>query len=272
MPESNGKSARRRPSGGGGRRAGQRDRSGSRRSGSRGSDRTERRQATAEPTQRPRKPWSPDGGQLPNWVSEQLARVTPKAKIAAATEHLLAAATYFSTGKHGKALHEAQQAKELSPRDATIREILALSAYRLGRWDLALRELRTFRRFTGEDTHMPVEMDVLRALDRGDDIESVWKTFNGMRGGMRSTRDEARVVFGSFLLDSGDARRAWEVTDPKRMSANPEESELRVWYVASRAAHRLGDKVTARQIFEAIEQADTAFPGLDELGRELRND
>ena len=275
MPPSNGKSARHRPSDKGGQRGRQRDRSDSHRSGrsgGRGSDRTERGQATAEATQRPRKPWSPEGGQLPNWVSEQLARVTPKAKLAAATEHLLAAASYFASGKHGKALHEARQAKELSPRDATIREILALSAYRLGRWDVALRELRTFRRFTGEDTHMPVEMDVLRALDRGEDIESVWKAFQGMRGGMRSTRDEARVVFGSYLLDSGDARRAWKVTDPKRMSANPEENELRVWYVASRAAHRLGDKITARQIYEAIEQADTAFPGLDELGRELRND
>ena len=275
MPHSRGKSARHRPTPRGGQRGGQRHRSDSHRSGHAGggdSDRAERRQATGEVTKRPRKPWSPDGGQLPNWVSEQLARVTPKAKLAAAADHLLAAAGYFSSGKHGKALHEAQQAKELSPRDATIREILALSAYRLGRWDLALRELRTFRRFTGEDTHMPVEMDVLRALDRGADIESVWKAFNGMRGGMRSTRDEARVVFGSFLLDTGDARRAWEVTDPRRMSANPEESELRVWYVASRAAHRLGDKVTARQIYQAIEEADTAFPGLDELSRELRND
>lgn len=275
MPPSKPKSARHRQSGRGGQRGQERDQSDSRRSGrsgGRGSDRSARGQATAEVTQRPRKPWSPEGGQLPNWVSEQLARVTPKAKVAAATEHLLAAASYFASGKHGKALHEAQQAKELSPRDATIREILALSAYRLGRWDLALRELRTFRRFTGEDTHMPVEMDVLRALDRGEDIESVWKAFQGMRGGMRSTRDEARVVFGSYLLDSGDARRAWKVTDPKKMSANPEENELRVWYVASRAAHRLGDKVTARQIYEAIEQTDTAFPGLDELGRELRND
>lgn len=221
---------------------------------------------------RPRKPWSPQSGQLPNWVSEQLARVTPKAKLAAATEHLMSAATFFSNGKYGKALEEAQQAKELSPRDATIREILALAAYRLGRWDFALRELRTFRRFTGENTHMPVEMDVLRALDRPGGVEEVWKAFSKMDPGMRETRHEARVVFGSFLLDRGDARRAWEVTNPKRMTADPEESELRTWYVASKAAHRLGDTETARQLFEAIERMDPAFPGLDELGRALRND
>lgn len=201
-----------------------------------------------------------------------MARVTPKGKLPAATEHLVAAATFFSSGKYGKALGEAEQAKELSPRDATIREILALAAYRLGRWDLALRELRTFRRFTGENTHMPVEMDVLRALDRSEDIESVWKAFNELGGGIRATRNEAKVVFGSYLLDAGDPRRAWEVTNPKRMSADPEESELRVWYVASKAAGRLGDLETARQLLAAIERIDSAFPGLDELGKQLRND
>jgi tetratricopeptide (TPR) repeat protein len=205
-------------------------------------------------------------------VSDQLARVTPKGKLAAATEHLMAAADFFASGKYGKSFIEAEQAKELSPRDATIREILALSAYRLGRWDVALRELRTFRRYTGENTHMPVEMDVLRALDRPKDVEEVWRTFQKMDPGMRETRHEAKVVFGSFLLDQGDPRRAWEVTNPKKMGSNPEESELRIWYVASKAAHQLGDRTTARQIFEAIEQVDTAFPGLDELGRLLRND
>ncbi len=204
-------------------------------------------------------------------MSDQLARVTPKAKLLAATEHLLSAATFFSSAKYGKALAEAELAKELSPRDATIREILALCAYRLGRWDLALRELRTFRRFTGENTHMPVEMDVLRALGRGGDIELAWKAFNEIRGGVRATRDEAKVVFGSYLLDTGDLKRAWEITNPKRIPVDPEESELRVWYVASRAAHHLGDNETARQLLNAIERVDSAFPGLDELGRQLRN-
>ena len=228
-------------------------------------------QAQNRKSQRRRSSWSPTGGQLPRWVSDDLARVTPKARLAAATASLLAAATHFAAGKYGKALAEAENAKALSSRDATIREILALSAYRLGKWDQALRELRTFRRFTGETTHMPVEMDVLRALDRPDDVAETWKAFRKL-GGRRETRDEAKVVYGSFLLDTGDARQAWEVTNPKRIDADSPESALRVWYVASKAAQRLGDSETARRLFEAIEQRDAAFPGLDELGRILRND
>jgi tetratricopeptide (TPR) repeat protein len=192
--------------------------------------------------------------------------VTPKLKIPAATAHLESAAKAFAAGKHGKALSEAEAAKELSPREATIRELIGLSAYRMGRWDLALRELRTFRRFTGEATHVPIELDVLRALDRPSDVEDLWKQFQRFDAD-RETRHEARVVFASFLLDRGEDHRAWEVADPKRLGEDPGESELRVWYVAARAAQRLGDTATARRLYQAVEAADAAFPGLDELDR-----
>jgi len=109
-------------------------------------------------------------------------------------------------------------------------------------------------------------MDVLRALERPEDVEKAWAVLR-RHGGRRGTMDEGRVVYGSYLLDRGREREAWQVTNPKRMSVDAEESELRVWYVASRAAAQLGDKATARRIYQAIERADTAFPGLDELDR-----
>ncbi|MCB2223913.1 MAG: tetratricopeptide repeat protein [Actinobacteria bacterium] len=196
--------------------------------------------------------------------------MTPKAKLAAAGETLQAAAEAFADGKHGRALKLAQQAKELSPRDATVRELLALSAYRLGQWEQALRELRTYRRYTGDTTHLAVEMDVLRALDRPDDIDALWALLAKL-GGSRAARDEAKVVYGAHLLDRDEARRAWEVTNPGRIGADPEESELRVWFIAARAAAELGDRKTGRRLFEAIQQADPAFPALDELDRVTRD-
>jgi tetratricopeptide (TPR) repeat protein len=196
--------------------------------------------------------------------------VTPKQNLKTATELLQSAARAFAGGRHGKAFRDAEQAKELSPRDATIREVMGLSAYRLGRWEQALRELKTFRRLTGDTTHMPVEMDAQRALERPADVETTWTAFNRL-GGDRETRDEAKVVYGSFLLDRGEDRKAWQVTGPKRIGGEPGESELRVWYVAARAAQRLGDRATARRLYEAIEQADAAFPGLDELDRATKD-
>ncbi|MDP2622927.1 MAG: hypothetical protein Q8Q29_03905 [Actinomycetota bacterium] len=214
-----------------------------------------------------RRAWSPEG-ELPRWISEELARVTPKKNLLTATELLQSSARAFAAGKHGRALHAAEEAKELSPRDPTIRELIGLSAYRMGRWDQALRELRTFRRLTGDSTHLPVEMDVLRAMERPDDVEAAWKLMKNL-GGDRETLDEARVVYGSFLLDRGEDRKAWQITSPKRIGEDPGESELRVWYVAARAAARLGDGRTARQLLDAIRGSDPGFPGLDELERAI---
>jgi hypothetical protein len=146
---------------------------------------------------------------------------------------------------------------------------MALSAYRLGRWDLALRELRTYRRYTGDTTHLPVEMDVLRALDRPKDVDEAWDLMKRL-GGSLQARNEAKVVYGAHLLDRGEARRAWDVTNPGRISDGAPESELRVWYVAARAAAELGDLQTARKLFEAVQRNDPAFPALDELDRQTR--
>lgn len=218
---------------------------------------------------RRRKTWDVSSGQLPKWISEELARVTPKAKLTAAAETLREAAEAFADGKHGKTLKLTQQAKELSPRDATVRELMALSAYRLGNWDLALRELRTYRRYTGDTAHLAVEMDVLRALDRPEDVDAAWDLMRRL-GGSREARNEAKVVYGAHLLDRDEPQRAWEVTNPGRIGSEAEESDLRVWYVAARAAAELGDLRTARRLFEAIQRSDPGFPALDELDRVTR--
>jgi tetratricopeptide (TPR) repeat protein len=181
-----------------------------------------------------------------------------------AVEHLAGAVEAFVAGKYGKAERAAAAAKELAPRSSIVREVLGLSAYRMGRWEQALRELRTYRRLTGETFNLPVEMDALRALERPGDVEKAWELLRRL-GGTRATMDEGRVVFGSYLLDRDDARRAWDVVNPGRIGADPKEHELRVWYVAARAAVRLGDRATARKLYEAIQDSDPAFPGLDEL-------
>ncbi len=202
--------------------------------------------------------------QLPRWVHESLVRVTPKARVAGALAALQEAATAFVEGRHRRALQRAEAAKTLSPRDATVRELLGLSAYRLGRWDLALKELRTYRRLSGDTTHMPVEMDVLRALGRDDDIDEVWRLLQH-HGASPATMKEGRVVYASHLLDRERAREAWEVVNPKRIVAEPFEEDLRLWYVAARAAATLDDRDAADRLRTAIARHDPSFPGLEEL-------
>ncbi len=153
---------------GGSRRSGTGSKSGSvRRSGS-GRQQTDR----DAPAQK-KLPAAASG--LPRHVVEALIRVTPPARQSAALSALAEAAEAFSEGQFHVAARKAGHAKDLSSRDATIREILALASYRIGDWQTALRELRTYRRLSGETTHMPVEMDVLRALGRGKDVAAVWE-------------------------------------------------------------------------------------------------
>lgn len=203
---------------------------------------------------------------LPRHVVEALTRVTPAARQNAALAALGAAAEAFTEGQYHVAVRKAAHAKDLASRDATIREILGLASYRIGDWSVALRELRTYRRLSGETTHMPVEMDVLRALDRGEDVVAVWEEFRKLGGGP-AVKKEARVVYASYLIDSGDLELADEIAGKPKIGGDPWPEDMRLWYVAARIAALRGEKKRARHIADSILLEDPSFPGLDELDR-----
>lgn len=201
---------------------------------------------------------------LPNWVVEALVRVTPDRRVPAALQALGEASEAFADGAYQRALRKGQKAKELAPRDSTIREIVGLAAYRLGDWQLALAELRTFRRLAGETTHLPVEMDALRALGRNDDVESAWQSLQE-RGGRPAVMKEGRVVYASFLADLGRLDAAWELVAPRRLGPDPYPEDLRLWYVAARIAAMQGRTDDAARLRNAILEHDPGFPGIDDL-------
>lgn len=201
---------------------------------------------------------------LPHWVIEDLSRITPKERVADALAELGAATNAMIEGRYKVALRSARKAKELAPRDATVRETLGLAAYRTGDWQTALAELRAYRRISGESTHLPVEMDVLRALGRKQDVEKAWKELQGA-GASPVVHKEGLVVYCSFLIDEGRAVDARRLTTPKQIKPNPYPADLRVWYVAARANAIVGDGAVARKLRDAVTLADPAFPGLDEL-------
>jgi tetratricopeptide (TPR) repeat protein len=208
------------------------------------------------------------GGQLPKWVRDEILRSTPKDRRQPAVNHLSAAMESFADERYPAALSELRKAKQLSPRSATIRELLGLSAYRSGQWEEGLRELRTFRRLTGDLIHYPVEMDCLRALDRPDEVIKAWDRLQGYDISA-TINHEARVVYASFLLDQDRARDAWPVIKPGRLVASPTQGELRRWFVAARVALEAGDKEAARRLVAALDEQEPDFEGVDELRRAL---
>lgn len=207
-------------------------------------------------------------GQLPKWVRDEIYHSTPKDRREPALRHLAQGISEFADERYKAAVPEFRKAKELSPRSSTIRELLALSAYRSAQWEEALRELRTFRRLTGDLIHTPVEMDCLRALGRKPDVVKAWEMIQS--SDISATiQHEARVVYGSHLLDEGKAREAWEVVKPGRLVASPSMAEMRRWYVAARVAMAAGDEDAALRIIKALEAQDPDFEGVEELRNAL---
>ncbi len=205
---------------------------------------------------------------LPNWVIEGVARVTPKDRVAPTLEALGAASEALADGKYQSAIRHGNRAKALSPSDATIRETIGIAAYRLGDWKTALTELRAYRRIAGETTHLPIEMDVLRAQGRGRDVETAWEELQKRRGhGL--VMNEGKIVYASYLLDEGRADEAWKIVNPGRLEQDPNEGHLRLYYVAARAAAARGDRETARRLSDAIILTDPSFPGYEQLEREI---
>ncbi|HEU4320923.1 MAG TPA: hypothetical protein VFS66_12665 [Acidimicrobiia bacterium] len=208
------------------------------------------------------------GGQLPAWVRDEIIRSTPKDRRQPALTSLNKAIEFFADERYPAAASELRKAKELSPRSATIRELLGLSAYRSGNWDEGLRELRTFRRLTGDLIHYPVEMDCLRGLGKTQDVIKAWDRLQDYDISA-TINHEARVVYASFLLDEGRARDAWPVIKPGRLVSSPTQGELRRWFVAARVALAAGDTDAARRLVAALDEQEPDFEGIDELRRQL---
>lgn len=241
----------------------------------RSSDRRERDHAGrhgkgSQPRSGQRRAFSVDGGpsNLPRWLKEEIQRVTPRERQEGTIVLLSEAAADFADEQFGSAHRKLLKAKNMSSRASAIRELLGLTAYRLGNWEEAVRELRAFRRFTGDTTHMPVEMDALRGLGRHRDVEKTWELFMEL-GGHPATDSEARVVYGSHLLDQDRPKDAWAVTRPKRVTKDGRPHELRRWFVAGRAALALGDTDTASTLLEAVRHGDPDMPGLEELADDI---
>jgi tetratricopeptide (TPR) repeat protein len=207
---------------------------------------------------------SVSSGQLPKWVREEILRSTPKDRRDPALNHLAKALNQFADDRYGAALPELRKAKNLAPRSSTVREMLGLSAYHTGQWEEALRELRTFRRLTGDVMHMPVEMDCLRALGRPGDVIKTWNLLQDLDTSA-TVGHEARVVYASFLLDQGKTHEAWHVIKPGRLIASPSPGELRRWFVAAKVALAAGDKDAARRLLAALDEQEPDFDGVDEL-------
>jgi len=87
-------------------------------------------------------------------------------ELAAETGAHLAAAGFFFDTDPARAWAHAVAARRRAARLGVVRETAGLAAYRAGMYAEALSELRTARRMTGSNVHLPVMADSERGLGR----------------------------------------------------------------------------------------------------------
>ncbi|MFW6188557.1 MAG: hypothetical protein ACOC84_11245 [Actinomycetota bacterium] len=119
----------------------------------------------------------------------------------------------------GLALEHAQAAAHRGGRIAAVREATGVAAYEAGDYALALKELRTFRRMTGSELHLPLMVDCERALGRLDKAVEL-ATSEAAASLEPGGRVELAIVLAGMRRDQGDARGAVDALTIPQLDKN----------------------------------------------------
>lgn len=161
-----------------------------------------------------------------------------------------------------KALELTKAAAARAGRVGVVREAVGVAAYRAQDWALALTELRTARRITGDPRNLPLIADCERALGRPAQAikmldDPAVKKLDGQ------TRTELLIVVAGARRDAGQLDAALAVLARGGLDRNhPRPGAARLWYAYADTLAGLGRTDEAAAWFAASAEQDTD----DELG------
>jgi tetratricopeptide (TPR) repeat protein len=159
---------------------------------------------------------------------------------------------------------------ESAPTAESVRELLGLTYYRLGRWRLAVAELEAFRNLNGSTEQHPVLADCYRALGRHAKVTELWEELRAASPSAALVA-EGRIVYAGSLADQGRLEDAIAVLAASKPPAkHPQEHHLRVTYALADLHERAGDVPKARQLFAIVAAADPELGDVEARLRALR--
>lgn len=132
--------------------------------------------------------------------------------------HLVMAGRLFDIDPQ-LAFEHALAASRRGGRLAIVREAVGLTAYAAGDYEEALRELRTYRRISGDQTHLPVQADCLRGLGKPDKAIELAQEPEATQLTGQSRAELAMVVSGAHL-DQGDHSSALSALEIPELDIN----------------------------------------------------
>ncbi|MDZ8173268.1 hypothetical protein [Microbacterium xanthum] len=101
----------------------------------------------------------------------------------------------------------ALEASHRAGRIAVVRETVAITSYAVGDYALALRELRTYRRISGKDDQIALQVDSERGVGRPDRALEIGRSVD--RAALpTSARVELAIAMSGARLDLGETERA----------------------------------------------------------------
>jgi len=196
-----------------------------------------------------------------------LGRAVGPAKLERVEAKLKDAGRAFRRERFEEARKILKPVADAAPTAASVRELLGLSYYRLGRWKPAVTELEAFRDLTGSTEQHPVLADCYRALGRHAKVAELWEELRAVSPSAALVA-EGRIVHAGSLADQGQLSDAIAVLEAAKPPAKrPQEHHLRVTYALADLYERAGDVPRARQLFTIVAAAD---PELGDVAARLR--
>lgn len=200
-------------------------------------------------------------------VDPSLRRAVPPARLERFEQRMKEASRAFRRERFDEARRILRPLAEAAPTAESVRELLGLTYYRLGRWKQAIAELEAFTELAGTTEQHPVIADCYRALGRHAKVEEAWEDLKKASPSAALVA-EGRIVYAGSLADQGrlaDAIAVLEASKPP--SRRPQEHHLRVTYALADLYERAGDVPRARQLFQIVAAND---PELGDVTARLR--
>jgi tetratricopeptide (TPR) repeat protein len=175
------------------------------------------------------------------------------------------AAKAYSADRYQEALSILRKLSARGAGSASVKELLGLTLYRLGKWPLALRELEAHRHLSGSCDQYPVIADCYRAMHRYAEADAIWLELRRASPGPDVVA-EGRLVAAGCLADQGDLNGAVRLLETSLRRSKPKASHLRQWYALADLYERAGELPRARDLFSQIAAVD---PGAYDVKQRL---
>jgi len=196
-----------------------------------------------------------------------LRRAVGAGKVERLEQRLKDASRAFRRDRFEEARKILRPLADAAPTAESVRELLGLTYYRLGRWKLAVSELEAFRDLAGSTEQHPVLADCYRALGRHAKVAELWEELRAASPSAALVA-EGRIVHAGSLADQGRLHDAIAVLEASKPPARkPQPHHLRVTYALADLYERAGDVPRARQLFGVVAAAD---PELGDVTARLR--